>query len=272
MQIHFRRKTFIRIIQWLIILYALVGITLYYLQDQIIFRSVALPKNYVFTFPKPFKEINLPYDKDANINIIQFTVADSVQKGVVLYFHGNMKNINYYARLADVFLENDYEVWMVDYPGYGKSTGEMKEEYFYAYAEQLYKLAARNFAADSIVLYGKSLGSGIAAYIASRYPARRLVLETPYYSFPSMASTYFPVYPVKRMLRFEIPTYQYLENLKIPVTIFHGTADRTIPLKNALKLQPLLKPSDQFIIIEKAKHNGISDLPEYRSTIDSLLQ
>ena len=175
MPIRLNRKKMISVLKWLLIIYALVGIGLYYLQDRIIFRSIALPEDYVYNFSKPFNEINLPYDKETNINIIQFTVADSVQKGVVLYFHGNMNNISYYAPFSDLFLEKNYEVWMVDYPGYGKSTGPVEEEYFYSYAEQLYKLAARSFSPDSIVLYGKSLGSGIAAYIASKHQANQLI-------------------------------------------------------------------------------------------------
>jgi alpha-beta hydrolase superfamily lysophospholipase len=57
-----------------------------------------------------------------NLSIIQFTVPDSVRKGIVLYFHGNMKNIERYAPFATHFTRNKYEVWMMDYPGFGKST------------------------------------------------------------------------------------------------------------------------------------------------------
>ena len=267
-----KRKKWIRIVQWIIIIYSLVGIGLYYLQDQIIFRSEPLPSDYIYRFDKPFDEINIPYDNQSNINIVRFKVDDSIQKGVVLYFHGNRSNINYYAPLAGIFLEKKYEVWMVDYPGYGKSTGRMDENVFYAYAEQLYKLAAQSFAPDSIILYGKSLGTGIAVHVAAKFTAQQLILETPYYSFSSMASTYFPVYPVSRMLRFRIPTNEFIRNVKMPITIFHGTADRTIPLSNAVKLKPLLKPGDLFITIPGGKHNGLPSFPVYVATIDSLLQ
>ncbi len=267
-----KRKKWIGIVQWIVITYSLVGIGLYYLQDQIIFRSESLPPDYVYRFDKPFDEINIPYNNQSNINIVRFKVDDSIQKGVVLYFHGNRSNINYYAPLANIFLEKKYEVWMVDYPGYGKSTGQLEENVFYAYAEQLYKLAAQSFTPDSIILYGKSLGTGFAAYIAAKFPAQQLILETPYYSFPTMASTYFPIYPVSRMLRFRIPTHEFIKNIKMPVTIFHGTADRTIPLSNAEKLKPLLKSGDRFITIADGKHNGLLSFSIYLNTIDSLLQ
>lgn len=267
-----KKRKWIRIVQWVLIIYALVGIGLYYLQDEIIFRSDPLPANYKYQFDRPFKEINIQYNPLSNINIIRFIVADSLRKGAVLYFHGNRSNINYYAPFADIFLEKYYEVWMVDFPGYGKSTGPLEEEVFYAYAEQLYKLASQSVSSDSIILYGKSLGSGIAAYVAARFPAQQLILETPYYSFTSMAATYFPVYPVERMLRFKIPSYDFIKNVSIPITIFQGTADRTIPLSNAQKLKPLLKPSDRFIIIPEGKHNGLPSFPVYRSVVDSLLR
>jgi alpha-beta hydrolase superfamily lysophospholipase len=267
-----KRKRWIRIIQWVIIIYALAGIGLYYLQDLIIFRSDPLPADYKYQFEKPFEEINIPYDQQSNINIIRFTVADSLRRGAILYFHGNRSNINYYAPYADIFLEKNYEVWMVDFPGYGKSTGPLAEKIFYSYAEQLYKIASREVSSDSIILYGKSLGSGIAVYIAAKFPAQQLILETPYYSFTSMAATYFPIYPIERMLRFKIPTFQFIKDVSIPITIFHGTADRTILLSNAQKLKPLLKSSDRFIIIPDGKHNGLPSFPAYRNVIDSLLR
>jgi pimeloyl-ACP methyl ester carboxylesterase len=267
-----KRKRWIRIIQWVLIVYALMGIGLYYLQDVIIFRSDVLPKDYKYEFDRPFEEINLQYDQQSNISIIRFTVADSLRKGAILYFHGNRSNINYYAPYADIFLDKNYEVWMIDYPGYGKSTGPLEEKVFYTYAEQLYKIAAQSVSPDSIILYGKSLGSGIAAYVAAKFPAQQLILETPYYSFTSMAATYFPIYPVGRMLRFKIPTYEFIKNVRIPVTIFHGTADRTIRLSNTQKLKPLLKSGDRFIVITDGKHNGLPLFPVYRDVIDSLLK
>lgn len=252
-------------------LYGIIGIAVYYLQDRILFHPEKKEKDHVYDFPIPHKEVNIPYNDSCNINMVQFTAGDK-PKGVVLYFHGNRKNIAWYAKYAPNFTKNGYEVWMMDYPGYGKSTGSITEELLYNYAQQLYVLAASRFGKDSIILYGKSMGTGIAAYLASRKNCKELILETPYYSITSLSAHYFPIYPVEKMIHYKILTYQYLQEVIVPVTIFHGTSDGVIPYSNAAKLKPFLKPGDQFITIEGGSHNDLADFDLYHAKLDSLLK
>ncbi|MEP6749396.1 MAG: alpha/beta fold hydrolase [Bacteroidota bacterium] len=265
------RKIIFRWIKIILMLYGLIGIAIYYLQDTILFHPEKIGKNNSYNISVPHKEINIPYNDSANINIIQFVTA-APPKGVVLYFHGNRKNIAWYAKYAPNFTKNGYEVWMIDYPGYGKSTGALTEQRLYDYAEQLYRLAASRFAKDSIILYGKSMGTGLATYIASRKNCKELILETPYYSITSLAAHYFPIYPVSRIIHYKIPSYQYLQKVIVPVTIFHGTSDGVIPYSNAEKLKPFLKPVDQFVTIEGGSHNDLNDFPLFHQKLDSLLR
>jgi len=251
--------------------YGLAGIAIYYLQDYIFFHPAPLRREEQYEFSVPHREVNIPFNDSANINIVQFS-TNAAMKGVVLYFHGNRKNIAWYAKYAPNFTRNGYEVWMIDYPGYGKSTGPLTEARLYAYAEQMYKLAAARVGKDSIVLYGKSMGTGIAAWLAARKNCRQLILETPYYSMTSLAAHYFPLYPVKDMIRYKLPSYQYLQEVIVPVTIFHGTDDGVIPYSNAKKLLPYLKASDRFITIEGGSHNDLSSFPLFQQSLDSLLR
>src|SRR5262245_51582959 len=99
-----------------VIVYILCGVALYFLQQQLLFHAGKLPVEHIFSFRQPFKEINLAVSSEKNISIIQFTVPDSLRKGVVLYFHGNRRNIERYATYAVNFTRNNYEVWMIDYP------------------------------------------------------------------------------------------------------------------------------------------------------------
>ncbi len=252
-------------------LYGLIGIAVYYLQEKVLFRPEKMDLHTPYAFPVPHKEINIAFNEQANINIVQFSAGDA-PKGVVLYFHGNKKNISRFARFAPNFTKNGYEVWMVDYPGYGKSTGPISEQRLYDFADQLYKLAAARFAKDSIIIYGKSLGSGIAAWLASRKNCRQLILETPYYSITSLCQRYFPIYPVGRMIHYKIPTYQYLQQVIVPVTILHGTADGVITYSNAARLKPYLKPADKFRTIAGVSHNDLNDYPLFHQALDSLMK
>jgi pimeloyl-ACP methyl ester carboxylesterase len=266
-----QKKRIKRWIQWGLILYGLGGISIYYLGDYFFFPRVPLPQNHIYQFDAPYREVNIAYDENSNINIIQFTATGEPNRGVVLYFHGNRKNISWYARHVPRMTKAGYEVWMIDYPGYGKSTGKLEEEVLYAYALQLYKLARKKFTPDSLIIYGRSMGTGIATQLASRQPAKRLILETPYYSFSSVGSHFLPIYPMERMMKLKLPTYKYLPDVQIPVHIFHGTNDWTIPYSNAKRLEPLLKKGDEFISVEGASHNNLGEYPLFQKKLDSLL-
>lgn len=252
--------------------YAVTGIVLWHLQEKILFHPTPLSLNYKFEFDQPFREYLLPVSDERELSLIRFFPDDTIhKKGVVLYFHGNKENVRRYARFAPDFTAAGYEVWMMDYPGFGKSSGTLTEDRLYKDADIVYRMAAGHISSDSILIYGKSLGTGIASELASRRTCKRLILETPYYSIPELAWFHFPLFPVKRMLRYEFPTYACLPQVKAPVTIFQGTKDRIIPLRHSQKLRPLLKNGDEFVTIEKGNHNNLSEFSSYQSKLRTLL-
>lgn len=251
--------------------YVIIGLAFYFLQDMVLFHPVSLKPTHRYNFKEPHRDINMRLDSVSNLNVIEFTTADTA-RGVILYFHGNKKNIAWYAKYASNFTKHGYEVWMIDYPGYGKSTGRFTEKDLYVYALALYQMADLRFNSDSIIIYGKSMGTGIAAELASTQKCRQLILETPYYSFTSLGKHYLPFYPVSYMLHFKMPTFEYIPKVKVPVTIFHGTADWIIPYSNAVKLKPLLKSADEFVTIENGSHNDLNNFSLFHYKLDSLLR
>lgn len=266
-----RRKKWLLWLNILLAVYLLGGVAVYFFQDYILFHPEKTDPEKRYNFTAPFKEVNVAFDGTYNMNLIQFTVPGRLPKGVVLYFHGNKKNISWYAVNAPLFTKNGYEVWMPDYPGYGKSTGALTESKLYDYALQLYLMARSKYGADSIVLYGKSLGTGIASWLASKKSCRQVILESPYYSMTSLAAHYFPIYPVGKLLKYRLPSYEYLSIVNAPITIFHGTTDKVIPYSNAAQLKTVLKPSDKFITIVDGGHNDLPQSPVFIQSLDSLL-
>jgi alpha-beta hydrolase superfamily lysophospholipase len=263
-----------KVLRWtkiIVLLYCLVGIALYYLQDYFLFHPTVLPRNYPYQFDLPFVEVEIPFNKTDTLNMVQFMPTNSVRKGVVIYFHGNRENINRYAKFASNFTRHGYEVWMPDYPGFGKTIGQRNEKILYQQSVQIYKMASTRYKKDSVVIYGKSFGTGIAAYLASVYDCKQLILETPYSSIPDLMGSYAFIYPTTRMSNYKIPTYEYLQSVKAPITIFHGTDDGVIPYRCAKKLKGVLKPSDRFITIEKGSHNDLNDFPLYQQQLGALL-
>jgi pimeloyl-ACP methyl ester carboxylesterase len=259
-----------------LLLYGVAGIALYYAQGVLLFHPRPVDRSVVYDFGvQPYTERNLAVDKETSLNIVQFRATDrpgdSLAKGVVLYFHGNSRNVEWYAPRAKDFTGHGYEVWMMDYPGFGKSTGVFSEKNLYAEALLFYKLARSRWKPGQIVLYGMNMGTGIAAELADVRDCRRLILESPSYSVESVAGHYLPVFPWGRMLHFHFPTYMHLPAVMAPITIFQGGRDWTVPYSNASRLKPLLKAGDEFITVEGAGHNNLHDFPLFRQKLDSVL-
>jgi pimeloyl-ACP methyl ester carboxylesterase len=259
----------------LVLVYCVIGISWYYAQEKLLFQPAVVDRKTAYAFDQPFKELNIPYDAATNLNVIQFRAtdrpADSLAKGVVLYFHGKGGNIPGYAPAAAGITAKGYEVWMLDYPGYGKSTGVFNEKKLYEYALIFYKLARSRWQPARIILYGQSLGTGIAAQLASVRDCRRLILQSPYYSITSVFRRYLFLYPVGMMLHYRFPTYEYLPAVAAPVTIFHGDADGTIPYSNGARLKPLLKRGDEFVTVPGGGHNDLHNFPLFKEKLDSVL-
>lgn len=267
-----KKITFYFYLKIAVLVYALVGSVLFILQDQLLFHPEALEDNQSYGFQQPHNESVIPLDATTKFHVVHFIVPDSIRKGVVLYFHGNRKNIGHYARYASLFTQQNYEVWMIDYPGFGKSRGELTEANLYEGALQLYMLAKLRFKPSEIIIYGKSIGTGIATQLASIRDCKQLILETPYNSMPSLLGTYLWMYPLNQLLHFKFSSNEYIQKVTAPITIFHGTDDGVIPLRNAEKLKAYFKQSDLFITIPNGEHNRLTDSPIVQAQLKKLLQ
>ncbi|MCX6316552.1 MAG: alpha/beta fold hydrolase [Bacteroidetes bacterium] len=266
------RKKIIKLLKVASIIYLVGGMAIYFLQDFILFHPVTLKRNHRYDFPQKHEDISIPINDKDTLNLIDFAATDTVKRGVVLYFHGNKKNIAWYAKYIPYFTRHGYEVLMIDYPGYGKSTGKLTEEKLYDWSKLAYKIAISKFSADSLIIYGKSMGTGIASHLASIRSCKRLILETPYYDFPSVISHYLPIYPVRWMIHYQLPTYQYLPLVQAPITIFQGTNDWLVTYSNAKRLIPLLKKGDEFVTIKGGGHNNLYNYRLLVEKLDSVLR
>jgi alpha-beta hydrolase superfamily lysophospholipase len=266
------KKKLWRLFELALVIYILIGVALYFFQDRLLFHPEKLDMDHPYSISIPFREVNVPVTEEKNLAIVQFTVPDSLCKGVVLYFHGNRRNIERYAQYATNFTKNNYEVWMLDYPGFGKSTGKRTEEIMYKDAAILYQMARARFSKDSIILYGKSMGTGVAAQLGTVRDCKRIILETPYYSIPMLFKHYAFMYPAGRMAICRFPIYLYLNSMDAPLSIFHGTDDEIIPYQQSVNLARLAKPGTELITIEKGRHNDLNDFRLFHEKLDSLLR
>ena len=258
-------------IGWFLLIYLGFGLLLYKLQERVLFRPVELATQEAFDFSLKHEEVLIPLSDTDSLSMVHFLPTIPRAKGAVLYFHGNKKHIGWYARFIPSFTKQGYEVYMIDYPGFGKSRGTLTEQKLYDWATIVYRIARKRFAADSLIIYGKSMGTGIAAELAAVRDCKSLILETPYYDFPSVLDRYLPFYPVRSMLHYQLPTYQYLPKVTAPITILHGTRDGVVSYSNAEKLFPLLKSGDKLVTVPGGSHNDLYDFELTRKTVDSIL-
>lgn len=256
-----------------IIIYVTVGVLLYVFQEKLLFLPSTLDSDYSFQFESDFEELFFETEDHVSINALHFkTKNPKTRKGVILYFHGNAGNLSRWGKYATYFVDRGYDVLMMDYRTYGKSVGALSEEGFYTDARYAYNYLLNYYPEQDITVYGRSLGTGIASYLASVYNPKQLILETPYYSIPDVAKSRFPVYPVGWLLNYKYPTNEYLPKAKCPITIFHGTEDRVVPYKSARKLQESGIEKMEFVSIDGGHHNDLSLYDDYHKAMDTLLK
>lgn len=261
----------LRWFRWILALYLAIGILFYFFQDRLLFHPERVHPDSDYAIPYAHHSVAIPINANDTLHLIDFLPDSSVSlRGIVLYFHGNRKHIGYYADQTPPITRAGYRVLMIDYPGYGKSSGQLTEKKLYDWSEIVYRIAHKQVAADSILIYGKSLGTGVAARLASIRSCKQLVLETPYYDLPSVAARFLPIYPTQWLMHYEFPVHRFLEQVRAPILLIQGTMDEVVSIRHARKLRALLKPNDRMIIVQGGKHNGLTQYPTVRSALDSM--
>jgi len=251
--------------------YVIASMLLYLLQERFIFLGEPLDRDHQFKFDIPHTELYIDMKDGGMINVLQFKAESS--KGLILYYHGNAGNLAGWGFVAQDFVSLGYDVAILDYRGYGKSTGKRTEKTILSDAVAVYDHFINEYPEDMIILYGRSLGTGIAAYAGSRRNPAKIILETPYYTFTSLVQAHVPVFPAAPSLKFKFNTHRYLKEVRCPVYIFHGTEDSVVPFKQGNRLYKSLDPENAFMyIIKGGTHNDLSNYKEYWDNLERVLQ
>ncbi|MBQ4819118.1 alpha/beta hydrolase [Aquimarina sp. MMG016] len=259
-----------KILFYAIILYGLIALFLYMFQEKILFQPEDLPANYKFQFDHTFEEFFIETDDDARLNAIHF--KNKNPKDVILYFHGNKGNLKRWGRITSFFANKQYDVIVMDYRGYGKSKGTISESNLYSDAQLFYEYTLKHYSEDQIVLYGRSLGTGLATKVASENSPRHLILETPYYNMTDVVQRWLPVFPINYVLNYKFPSDEFIQKVKCQITIYHGTIDGVVAYKSGKRLfKSIPIPNKEMITVEGGSHNDLIKFDEYLNTIDAVL-
>ncbi len=174
----------------------------------------------------------------------------------LLYFHGNAGNISHRLHSIKEFNELGLSVFIVDYRGYGRSTGKPTEKGLYrdAQAAWNYLSGDRGIAPDNIILFGRSLGGSVAAWLATHEAPAALIVDSSFTSVPDIGQEAYPWLPVRLLSRFRHPTREYVERSSCAVLVVHSRDDEIIPFHHGEAIFAAANEPKSFLEI-RGGHN-----------------
>lgn len=187
--------------------------------------------------------------------VIAWHVPPRADKPVVLYYHGNGGSLRYRAQRFAALTRDGTGLVALSYRGYGGSTGSPTEVGLIADAVAVHAFAAARYPAERIVLWGESLGTGVAVAIAAQYPVARVLLESPFTSAADIGAAAYPFAPVHLLMKDQFRSDERIARVTAPVLVLHGDLDRVVPLAYGQRLYALIRSPKQFVLLRGAGHN-----------------
>lgn len=281
-----------RILAWIgaaVVAWGIVCAWYYFRQESVIFQPSRLATGHDFRFDRPFEEHWIEVEPGVELNALLFPAsgasrgaqrpdpADATLTGnpVVLYLHGNAGHLQDWGWHADLYVEAGQDFLVIDYRGYGKSDGRIESEaQLHADIDRVWAWTTARYAPGDVTLVGYSLGAALAARLAceSELPPARLVLLAPFYSVRDLARRLVPYVPIG-LLRYPLRTDLALSECRhdLPIAIFHGEGDRTVPFSQGRRLAELLGSRARLVPLPDATHQDIAAAPLFRREMVKLL-
>lgn len=254
-----------------VLAYAALCLFYYLLQERFIFIRFRVGPTHCFRLALPFAEWTLDRGPGISLHALYFPVEGP--KGVVLYFHGNTGSLRRWGKQAARFVRLGHAVLMPDPRGYGKSRGPLSEAALHADAQAWYDRVKETFPEQDIVVYGRSLGSGLATPVAANNHPRLLLLETPFANLYDVAYSYLRILPYRLLLRYPFRNDKAIRRVGCPVYIFHGKRDTVVPYYSALKLYSLVPSSVQreMFTFAKGHHSDLHRFVRFNRALERIL-
>jgi fermentation-respiration switch protein FrsA (DUF1100 family) len=195
-------------------------------------------------------------------------------RGAMLVFHGNAGNISHRIDYALMFRSLGYSTLLVDYRGYGRSTGKPSEEGTYRDADAAWRwlTQTRGIPEKNIVLFGESLGGGVASWLAARHSPRALVLASTFTSAVDLGAEAYGFLPVRLISRFKYPTLARLRDVHAPVLVLHSADDDVIPYAHGRRLYAAANEPKAFVELAGGHNSGfVYTRPEWVKALEEFL-
>jgi hypothetical protein len=236
----------------------------YFFQSFIIFRKSTLSPSYFYKSDFPIQEIVV----GDSVKFHSVLVKADEPKGVIVYFHGNRGHIQRWLGLTKALMKYDYDLLLVEYPEYGKSNAVLNQVNLELLAQASFQYAVSNYGYENTVIFGRSVGTGLASMLAVNPRVKVVILETPYYSLSDLIGRYAFFMPYKPLLKFEFESFKFIKETKNKVLIVHGTDDFVIPVNMARKLSEVNQENVTYLEIMGGSHNNLSNFAQYWQALD----
>ncbi len=213
------------------------AVILYLAQDRLIFQPTRTLASVPSAIGLEYEDVSLQTPDGQRLHA-WFVPAEDAD-GVVLFLHGNAGNISHRLASLEIFNRLGLSTLIIDYRGYGDSQGEPSEQGTYSDAETAWNHLTldRGIDAGNIIIFGRSLGGAIAAWLGARVEPAGVILESVFVSLESLAKQYYPYMPIDLLLRSRYPTREYMAAISAPTLLIHSRDDELIPFHHARQLQ-----------------------------------
>jgi len=237
----------ISIIGMLIVAYTGLGLILYYMQPSFLYYPIR-------ELPYSPAELSLDYEDvyfktGDHLHLHGWFIPAPDSRFTILFCHTNGGNMMYQLDTINIFYNLGLSCFIFDYRGYGSSQGQPTEHGTYLDVRAAYRwlTKTKKIAPENIIVFGRSLGGSIAAYLASKTKPGALVLESSFTSYVAIGSRFYPYMPVRWFARFDYPTIDYLRKVTCPVMVIHSRNDEIIPFEFGLELYEAAREPKEFI-------------------------
>ncbi|MFT5396273.1 MAG: fermentation-respiration switch protein FrsA (DUF1100 family) [Gammaproteobacteria bacterium] len=216
--------------------WVLLAILIYFFQPKLIF----FPHSGIEATPElislQYEDITLTTTDSEVLNA--WWIPHPEARGTLLFLHGNAGNISHRLDSIDIFHQLGLSVLIIDYRGYGNSTGEPSEQGTYLDAETAwnYLINEKNVESDHIIIFGRSLGGAVATWLAEKNPPAGLIVESSFTSVADMGKHYYPYLPTSLLARIKYSSIDRIANIKSPTLFIHSKHDEVIPYKYGKQL------------------------------------
>ena len=211
----------------------------------------------------PPAEAGLPQAEEIELTtgdgerVIAWHVPPRGDKPVVLYFQGNGGALNLRAQRFARLTSDGTGLIALSYRGYGGSTGRPSEAGLLRDAEATYAFATARYQAERLVLYGESLGSGVAVALAAEHKVGKVILEAPYTSAVEIGTAAYPFLPVRLLMHDQFRSDERIGKLTAPVLVLHGARDSVIPIAYGERLYALISAPKKFVRFPEGHHSDL---------------